>query len=132
METEMKKRLSTLVMVSMLALFVLTACGAVSSLGDVSTNGKAFMAALRDGDHETSWNLLDPALQDEFGSYDSWVEFAAPRNFSESTFSATNVSGSEATMDGEAIIGSETYLVNLVFYQTGDAWLISGIQFSLK
>ena len=116
----------------MLAVFALTACGAVSDLSVVSDNGKAFMAALRDGDHETSWNLLDPSLQDEFGSYDSWVEFAAPRNFSESKFSATNVSGSEATMDGEAVIGTETYLVNLVFYKTGDAWLISGIQFSLK
>ncbi len=128
----MKTRLSMIVLVSMLAVFALTACGAVSDLSVVSDNGKAFMAALRDGDHETSWNLLDPSLHDEFGSYDTWVEFATPRNFSESKFSATNVSGSEATMDGEAVIGSETYLVNLVFYKTGDAWLISGIQFSLK
>jgi hypothetical protein len=128
----MKTRLSMIVLVSILAVLALTACGAVSDLSVVSDNGKAFMAALRDGDHETSWNLLDPSLQDEFGSYDSWVEFATPRNFSESKFSATNVSGTEATMDGEAVIGSETYLVNLVFYKTGDAWLISGIQFSLK
>ena len=101
----MKTRSSILVIVSILAVLILPACGAVSDLGTVSDTGKAFMAALRDGDHNASWNLLDPAVQQEIGTYDDWVAFASPRNFSESKFSSTNVSGSEATMEGEAVIG---------------------------
>ncbi len=128
----MKTRLSMLVLVSILAVIALSACGTVSDLGSVSDTGKAFMAALRDGDHTTSWNLLDPALQQEIGTYEDWIDFANPRNFSETTFSATNVSGTEGTMEGEAVLGSETYLVNLVLYKTGESWLIAGIEFSLK
>jgi hypothetical protein len=128
----MKSRITMLVLVSIISVLALTACGAVSDLSVVSDNGKAFMAALRDGNHETSWNLLDPSLQTEIGSYNDWVDFATPRNFSESKFSSTNVSGSEATMEGEAVIEGVTYLVNLVFYKSGDAWLISGIDFSQK
>jgi hypothetical protein len=128
----MKTRLSMTVLVSIMAVLVLSACGAVSDLGVVGDSGKAFMAALRDGDHNASWNLLDPALQQEIGSYNDWIDFATPRNFSESSFSSTNVEGAQATMEGEAVLGPETYLVNLVFSKTGDAWLITGIEFSLK
>jgi hypothetical protein len=128
----MKTRFSTIALASLLVVLTLTACGAASDLGTVSDNGKAFMAALRDGDHEASWVLLAPSVQDEIGSFDNWVEFATPRNFSESKFSSTNVSGTEATMEGEAVIGSETYLVNLVLYKIGDEWRVSGIDFSLK
>jgi hypothetical protein len=128
----MKTRLSMLVLASILAVLVLSACGAASDLGAVSDTGKAFMAALRDGDHETSWNLLDPALQQEIGSYNDWIDFATPRNFEETKFNSTNVSGAEASMEGEAVLGSETYLVNLVLFKTGDSWLIAGLEFSLK
>ena len=40
--------------------------------------------------------------------------------------------GVDAPLDGEATLGSDTYLVTLVFDKTGDSWLISGINFSLK
>jgi hypothetical protein len=128
----MKTRISTIALVSILSVVLLTACGAVSDLSLVSDNGKAFMAALRDGDHNASWNLLDPSLQTEIGTYTDWVDFATPRNFSESKFSSTNVSGSQATMEGEAVIEGTTYLVTLVFNKSGDNWLISGIDFSQK
>jgi hypothetical protein len=127
----MKTRLSILVVISVLVILTL-ACGSVSDLSTVSDTGKAFMAALRDGDHETSWNLLDPAVQQEIGTYDDWIAFATPRNFSKTTFSATNVSGTEATMEGEAVLDSDTYLVNLVFTKSGDIWKIAGINFTLK
>jgi hypothetical protein len=90
------------------------------------------MAALRDGDHEASWNLLDPAVQQEIGTYNDWIDFASIRNFSGTKFSSTNVSGSEATMEGEATLGSDTYLVNLVLTKSGDTWKIAGINFTLK
>jgi hypothetical protein len=128
----MKTRVSMLALVSIISVLVLTACGAVSDLSIVSDNGKAFMAALRDGDHMASWNLLDPSLQAEIGTYNDWVDFATPRNFAESKFSSTNVSGSQGTMEGEAVIEGVTYLVTLVFNKTGDSWLIAGIDFSQK
>jgi hypothetical protein len=90
------------------------------------------MDALRDGDHEASWNLLAPAVQDEIGTYNDWIDFASIRNFSKTTFSSTDVSGSEATMEGEAILGPETYLVSLALGKSGDTWKITGIQFTLK
>ena len=127
----MKSRNSILVIISTLVLLAL-ACGTVSDLGTVSDTGKGFMNALRDCDHETSWNLLAPAVQSEIGTYNDWVDFASIRNFSKTTFSSTNVSGTEATMEGEAILGSETYLVSLVFGKSGENWLITGIEFSLK
>ncbi len=128
----MKTRITTLVLLSILSVVLLTACGAVSDLSLVSDNGKAFMAALRDGDHNTSWNLLDPSLQAEIGTYNDWIDFATPRNFSESKFSSTNVSGAQGTMEGEAVIEGVTYLVTLVFNKSGDNWLIAGIDFSQK
>lgn len=128
----MKTRLSMLVLVSILAVLTLSACGAVSDLGVVSDNGKAFMAALRDGDHETSWNLLDPSLQQEIGTYNDWIDFASPRNFSDTTFSSTDVSGTQGVMEGEAVLGPETYLVTLILGKSGDTWLLTGLEFSLK
>lgn len=128
----MKKRLLVIVTLVIISTFVLSACGVAGQLTDVSDRGKAFMAALRDADHATSWSMLTPAVQEEVGSYDAWVNFATPRNFETFSFSSNNIENNSAQLDGEATLGSETYLVTLVFDKSGDQWFVSGINFSLK
>jgi ABC-type glycerol-3-phosphate transport system substrate-binding protein len=128
----MKKRLSIILVLAVLSLLVLPACGLTSDMSNVGDAGKAFMTALRDGDHQASWKLLTPAVQEEIGGYDNWVAFATPRNFETFSFNSTNVENNQAQLDGEATLGSDTYLVTLVFDKSSDEWLISGINFSLK
>jgi hypothetical protein len=131
-EITMKKRIALFLVVSVLALAILSACGAVSEITTVGDVGKAFMAALRDGDHTASWNMLTPAVQTEIGGQAAWVDFATPRNFSEFSFSSTNITNNQAQMDGEAVLGADTYTVVLVLEKVGDAWKLSGINFTLK
>ena len=128
----MNKRLSILIAVVVLSAFVLSACKVAGQLTDVSNRGKAFMAALRDADHATSWSMLTPAVQQEVGSYDDWVSFATPRNFDTFSFSANNIENNVAQLDGEATLAGDTYLVTLVLDKSGDQWFVSGINFSLK
>ncbi len=128
----MKKRISVVMILAVLSLLILPACGLTSDMSSVGDAGKAFMTALRDADHQASWDLLTPAVQEEIGGYDNWVAFATPRNFETFSFNSTNVENDQAQLDGEATLGSDTYLVTLVFDKTGDSWLISGINFSLK
>ena len=128
----MNKRLSIIIAVVVLSAFVLSACGVAGQLTDVSDRGKAFMAALRDGDHATSWSMLTPAVQEEVGSYDAWVSFATPRNFDTFKFNENNIENNSAQLDGEATLANETYLVTLVLDKSGDQWFVSGINFSLK
>lgn len=128
----MKKQLLVLVTLIIVSAFVLSACGVAGELTNVSDRGKAFMAALRDGDHAASWSMLTPAVQEEVGSYDDWVAFATPRNFETFSFNSNNIENNSAQLDGEATLGNETYLVTLVFDKSGDQWFVSGINFSLK
>ena len=128
----MKNRLYVIIAVVILSTFVLSACGVAGQLTDVSDRGKAFMAALRDADHATSWSMLTPAVQEEVGSYDAWVNFATPRNFDTFSFSSNNIENNSAQLDGEATLAGETYLVTLVFDKSGNQWFVSGINFSLK
>jgi predicted small secreted protein len=128
----MKNRLYVIIAVVILSTFVLSACGVAGQLTDVSDRGKAFMAALRDADHATSWSMLTPAVQEEVGSYDAWVSFATPRNFDTFSFSSNNIENNSAQLDGEATLAGETYLVTLVFDKSGNQWFVSGINFSLK
>ena len=128
----MKKRFTFILIIAVLSVLVLSACGAISDVSKVGDLGKAFMTALRDGDHSASWNMLSADVQTEIGSQAAWVDFATPRNFSKWTFSSTNVSGTEGQMDGESTIGAETYVTTLVFVKVGEDWKISGINFTLK
>ncbi|KAF0112262.1 MAG: Uncharacterized protein FD147_323 [Chloroflexi bacterium] len=126
----MKKRIVFFVLVFIIAIMALSACSVVNDISTVSDNGKAFMTALRDGDHTTSWNLLTPEVQTEIGSQEAWVDFATPRNFSDWKFTNTSVENNTAQMDGETTLGAETYTVLLVFAKLNDAWKISGINFT--
>lgn len=118
--------------VFVLLILSLTACGAVSGLKSASDTANSFMQALKDQDNEASWNLLAQNVKDEIGDTSAWADFTAPRGFESWKFTSTNVSGSQAQVEGEATIGSETYTVTLIMDQDGDNWLISGIDFTFK
>lgn len=128
----MKNKVAILIVVSIVVIMALSACGAVKDVGTVNDLGKGFMTALRDGDASGSWDMLTTAVQDEVGGTDAWGEFVTPRNFSNWNFTSTNVQNNSAEMDGEATLGAETYNVVLIFEKADDAWKISGINFTLK
>ncbi|MHC1740313.1 MAG: hypothetical protein AB9897_04295 [Anaerolineaceae bacterium] len=118
--------------VSLLLVLMLTvtACGAVSSLKTTGSTGDAFMQALKDQDNEASWNLLTQAVKDEVGDQAAWADFTAPRAFESWKFTSNNITNNEAQLDGTATINGETYNVTLVLDQSGDSWLISGVNFT--
>lgn len=128
----MKNRIAILLVVSVIIMMALSACGAIKDVSIVNDLGKSFMTALRDGDAESSWTMLTTAVQDEIGSQEAWQEFVAPRNFSEWSFSNTQVNNNVGQMDGEATLGTDTYTITLVFDKANDAWLVSGININLK
>lgn len=128
----MKNRIAILVVVSIVLIMALSACGAVKDISTVNDLGKGFMTALRDGDAEGSWNMLTIDIQEEVGGTDAWTEFVYPRNFSNWDFSNTQIENNYGQMDGEATLGDETYTVVLIFDKANDTWKISGINFSLK
>lgn len=126
------KKLSVLVLVSIVAVMLLSACSVVGDLTQVKDTGDAFMTALRDGDAQTSWDLLSPDLQTEIGDQAAWVDFAAPRNFSEWKFTNTQFENDYGQLDGEASLGVETYTIQLVLFRIADAWKIAGIDIVFK
>jgi hypothetical protein len=113
-------------------LVSLTSCAAVDSLKSVTATGNAFMQALKDGDNTTSWSMLSQNIKDELGSESAWADFAAPRNFSDWSFNSTSIENGVAQLDGEATLGTDTYLITLIMDPNGDGWLISGINIDLK
>jgi hypothetical protein len=126
------KKLSVFVMVSLAAILVLSACSVVGDLTQVKNTGDDFMAALRDGEALTSWDLLSPDLQAEIGDQAAWVDFATPRNFSEWKFTNTQFENDYGQLDGEATLGIETYTIQLILYKISDAWKIAGIDIVFK
>ena len=128
----MKKRFSLVLILLVLSLFILPACGLTKDLKGAGDVGKEFMTALKNSDYEASWKLVTPDIQTEIGGYSSWVDWATIRNFSDFSFSSTNVENDQATLDGEASLGGDTYTVQLIMDKSGDSWLVSGINFTLK
>ncbi len=128
----MKNKIAILILVSVLLVMFLSACGITKDSAAVNELGKSFMAALRDEDINGSWNMLTTAIQTEIGGFDKWTEYAYPRNFSNWDFTGTNVERNFAKMGGEATLGSNQYTVILIFEKADDTWKISGINFALK
>lgn len=120
------------IVVMVVLMLAVTACGAVSSLKTVNSTGDAFMQALKDQQNDTSWNLLTPGVQDEIGDQTAWAAFTEPRTFDSWKFSSSNVQNDQGQLDGEATLNGDTYAVTLVFDKSGEDWLISGINFTLK
>ena len=90
------------------------------------------MQALKDNDNVTSWNMLAQNIKDELGNEAAWADFTEPRNFSDWTFTSTNIENSTATLDGETTLGADTYYISLVMEANGEEWLITGINIELK
>jgi hypothetical protein len=126
----MKKLL--FVSTAVVLLFSLVSCSVVSGLKSAADTGDAFMQALKDNDNATSWGMLGQNIKDELGSEAAWADFTEPRNFSDWTFSSTNIENSTATLEGEATLGADTYLVTLIMEANGEEWLITGINIELK
>jgi len=128
----MKNRIAILMVVSIVLVMALSACGLVDDISTVNDLGKGLMTAMRDGDAAGSWDMLTVDVQTELGDIDGWSEFIYPRNFSNWNFTNTEVENNVAQMDGEATLGDETYTVLLVFDKIDDEWKVSGINFTFK
>jgi hypothetical protein len=128
----MNKRLIMVLVLATLALFVLPACGISNDIKGAGDVGKEFMAALKSGDNQASWDMVTSDIKDEIGNYDNWVAFTAPRQFENFTLNSTNIENDKATLEGEATIGGDTYKVTLILYKSGDTWQVAGVDFSLK
>jgi hypothetical protein len=126
----MKKLL--FVSTAVILLFSLVSCSVVSGLKSAADTGDAFMQALKDNDNATSWGMLGQNIKDELGSEAAWADFTEPRNFSDWTFSSTNIENSTATLEGEATLGADTYLITLIMDANGEEWLVTGINIELK
>ena len=113
-------------------LVSLTSCSVVAGLQSASDTGNTFMQALKDNDNSTSWSMLSQNIKDELGSEAAWADFTEPRNFSDWSFTSTNIENSTATLDGEATLGADTYYISLVMEADGESWLITGINIELK
>ena len=119
-------------MVVLAVWLVVMACGVSDDLSGVRDTGKAFMTALKDGDHAASYAMLSPGVQQEIGDMNAWVDFATPRNFEEYSFSSTNIENGVGKLDGEATLQGDKYNINLVIEKFGEDWKITGLNFQLK
>jgi len=125
------KKFSIVLAVISIAAILLTACNVVSDLSDLSKAGNDFMTALRDGNHDASYNMLTADLQQEIGGKDGWVQFAAARNFESWKFNSTNFENDQGSIDGTAVFQGDTYNVTLVYQKVDSVWKLAGIQFKL-
>lgn len=124
------KHTPKIILFALLFTVLLSACGVVKGLSDLNKSGEAFMTALRDGNHDVSYNMLTSDLQNEIGGKDGWVQFATPRNFESWNFSSSNIENNQGQLDGQAVIQGETYAMTLVFLTVNQEWKVAGINFS--
>ena len=126
----MKNRVAIWIVALLVVGMSLSACGIANELKAVNAASETMMTAFRDGDALASWNLLTPEVQAEVGDIANWQSFIEPRNFSEWKFTNTQFENDVAQVDGEAILGEETYSVVLVLQKVEDYWKFSGINFT--
>jgi hypothetical protein len=72
----MKNRIAILIVISVVLVMALSACGAVKDVSTVNDLGKSLMTAFRDGDAVTSWDMLTADVQTEVGSSAAWKELS--------------------------------------------------------
>jgi hypothetical protein len=123
----MKNRIAIFILVSVVLIMALSACGAIKDVSKVNDLGNSFMTALKNGDADSSWAMLTASVQKEVGDTTAWKEFVTPRNFSDWKITNTQVNDASAQIDGTAALGADKYDIVLVFDKVDDAWLISGI-----
>lgn len=123
----MKNRVAIWIVVILVAGMSLSACGIATELKAVNAASETLMTAFRDGDALTSYNLLTPEVQAEVGDITNWQSFIEPRNFSAWKFTNTQFENDVAQVDGEAILGDETYTILLILQKLEGSWKFSGI-----
>lgn len=125
----MKNRNVLLTVVSLALIILLSACGAISSVNDA---GEAFMSSLSTGDTAASWDMLSSDLQAEIGDQAAWTDTVSGLNYTDWSFSNTQIENNQAQLDGETKFDGDTYTLMLVFDKVNDAWLVSGFNIALK
>lgn len=110
----------------------LSACVSIKEITAVNDLGKGFMTAIRKGDTASSWNMLSEGIHSEVGDLSAWGNYIQSLNFSEWSFTNTEVYEDEAQMVGTAALGEDVYTVKLWFTKTNDTWLISSININLE
>jgi len=123
----MKNRVAIWIVALLVVGMSLSACGIANELKAVNAASETLMTAFRDGDAQTSWNLLTPDVQAEIGDIANWQSFIEPLNFSDWKFTNTQFENDVAHVDGEATLGEETYTIVLVLQKLEGSWKFSGI-----
>lgn len=128
----MKNRIAIIMVIAIVSVMALTACGLVKDMSTVNSLGKTFMASFRDSDPASSWEIMTSDLQEELIDVDSWAMMIAPYTFSEWSFSNTQVENDQALMEGEATLDSDSYTVELTFYKENNTWQVAGFDIAIK
>ena len=128
----MKKRFSAVLIVGLLLMLSLSACGAVSDLSAVGDAGKAFMAALEQQDGATAWNMMVPELQTDIGTFEAWNEYVNTYQFTEAKFNSTSIEDGTGYLEGTANVDGDTYAISLVLDKFDEVWMLTGINFELQ
>ena len=121
----MNKKTTTLVVISFLLVFLLTACSALKDSTAANDLSKAFMAVVQSGDSGSSWEMLTPDLQAEIGGSLEWDRQISQYRFTEYNFTNLEVEEEIALMEGNATLGVDQYNVTLNLQKINDVWLIS-------
>jgi hypothetical protein len=127
----MKNRIAIILVIAIVSIMALTACGLVKDMTTVNNLGKTFMASFRDSDPASSWQIMTSDLQEELVDVDSWAIMIAPYTFSEWSFSNTQVEKDQAMMEGEATLAPDSYTVELTFVKENDTWLVAGFDIAI-
>jgi hypothetical protein len=128
----MKKRFLAALIVGLVLMLSLSACGAVSDMTTVGDAGKAFMAAMEKQDATAAWNMMVPELQTDIGTFESWNEYVNTFQFTESKFNSTSIENGTGYLEGTAKVDADTYNISLVLDKVDEVWMLSGINFELQ
>ncbi len=121
----MNKKSMTLVVISFLLIFLLTACKSLKDSTAANDLSKAFMANVQNGDSGSSWEMLSPELQAQVGGSDEWDRQISQYQFTEYKFTNLEVEEEIALMEGNAVIGVDHYNLTLNLQKINEVWLIS-------
>ncbi|MFN8532521.1 MAG: hypothetical protein U0556_03140 [Dehalococcoidia bacterium] len=111
----------------------LTAVGLGAAFGPVDTVSNDFLSAMRDGNWQKAYGMMDPALQREVGNVNQFQQLvtrgqAEPATWS---FSSRNINNGVATWSGTGTFKSgKSGTVELELRQSGSDWKV--ISFDLQ
>jgi hypothetical protein len=116
---------------AILAILVITSlsCGKTEKQVSVSDIGQAFIAALESGDHQASWALLSPSLQQEYGTFEDWVDYITAHPLTGTKIEVTDILDSEGFLLAKTTLNGDIYSLILVFSKNDGTWLIKSIVF---